>query len=74
MMPEQLAHAPLRPVTFDRHPEFPRRRDPEAGRLALAGEREDQHVTALMLPALVVDRLEVGALPDVLMTAKTAIA
>ena len=69
VVPEQLADPTLGPITLDGHPEFPGGGDPKSRRLPGAREREDDHVPALVFPAVVVDLLELGALTDVLVPA-----
>jgi len=70
VVPEQLADPALGPITLYGDSEFPGGRNAQSRRPADAGEREDNHVAALILPAVVVDLLELGALTDVLVPAE----
>src|SRR5690606_2333124 len=71
---EQLANEPPRPVPFNRDSELARGRDAQPGRFVVAPiEREDYQEAALMLPAALVDQLELAALADGLVSAKPLI-
>jgi hypothetical protein len=73
VVPEQLADPTFGPITLDSHSQFPGGCNAQSGRPADAREREDDHVAALILPAVVVDLLEIGALADVLVAAKAPV-
>src|SRR5690606_4513132 len=72
---EQLANEPPRPVPFNRDTEFPGGRDTQPGSFRVAPvQGEHNQEAALMLPAALVDQLELAALADVLMSAEPLIA
>ena len=73
MVTEQLADPALGPIALDRDAHLAGRRDTQARGLAVAWEREDNHVAALMFPAALVDLLEVGPLANVLVPAEAPV-
>ena len=70
---EQLAHTAFGPIPLHGRSHLPGRRNAQPRRPSGPRERKEHHVTALILPAAIVDELELGSLSDVLVAAESPV-